>query len=117
MLLAKETEQIIKACECSLLQAKFNCFSCMVYNMDVIFRWAIPVVYRILVINKSQTQLGQYCFFLFDYMFRPFMIRSSSGSSFYVEETVPFIQCQSKSNTTRSVLLLFIRLHVSAFHD
>ena len=30
----------------------------------VIFRWAIPVVYRISVINKSQTQLDQVFFLL-----------------------------------------------------
>jgi len=38
----------------------------------------------------SQTQLDQVVFLLFDYMFRPFLIRPSSGRSFFVEETVQF---------------------------
>ena len=39
--------------------------------------------------DKSQTQLDQ-VLFLFDYMFRPILIRPSSGRNFFVEETVQF---------------------------
>jgi len=48
------------------------------------------------VTDKSQTQLEQVLFyfnkvFLGDQMFRPFLIRPSSGRKFFVEETVQFI--------------------------
>ena len=58
-------------------------------RIQIVFRWAVPVVCRILEINESQTQLDQILFLLF-YMFRTFLIRPSSGRSFFVEETVKF---------------------------
>ena len=45
------------------------------------------------MINKSKSEttiLG--IVILFDYMFRPFLIRPSSGRRYFVEETVKFIQ-------------------------
>ena len=46
--------------------------------------------------NKSDTTrsgivLLKWCSFLSDYMFRPFLIRPSSGRKFFVEETVHYI--------------------------
>ena len=45
------------------------------------------------LINKSKSEttiLG--IVILFDYMFRPFLIRPSSGRRYFVEETVKYIQ-------------------------